>query len=199
MKYLILLLLPFSVFADQISLQGSTRVTNSADYYTVKDRRIQYNYDLKDDYIFLQYRQIGVCPTYCGFRYEAKGIGYGINHKVGKFNFFAQAGYYFIDNSVGVTQHNESIEYHLNNRYSFFGGGYQKFKSFEVETEDTYGITLGFDIPIRDYGFKVSYTHMAIKEVLIGRFNYDPSSLNLWWEPVRRSQDTINAGFYWNF
>jgi hypothetical protein len=188
MKILLLLLLPFNVIAGQISIQESTRLTDTNTYYISTDRRIQYT---SDNY-FIQIRRAGVCPYYCGFNYEMLGIG--IHSKQGR--FFAQSGIYYVRNTLGRAKFNENLFYYLNARFKSFDRPVG-FSSYEVKNDKiTFGITVGYDFPLnKKLGIKISYQYLKVKENIIGYFTED----SLWWDPLHRDLSAANFGFYYNF
>ncbi len=195
----IIFLMPVFSCADQLSIQESSMTNSTSDYYTNRDRRVQYNYDVKDKYVFLQYRRAGACYYYCGFNYDMYGLGFGSTHNIGFATMFIQAGYYIIDNSVGKTVYNEGVYYGLNARFKSFEKP-MHFTGYEVKNKNTYAMTIGADIPLNSYsGVKISYQHMRLKEVTIGYVDDTRSFPALWWDPVNRDYSTINAGFYVNF
>lgn len=194
-----LLLIPITVSANQLSISESTRLSDNSVYYMSTDRRVQFNYDLKQNYVFIQARRAGVCPYYCGFNYDMIGVGFGANHKVGFATIFVQAGYYLIKNSVGKTKNNENIYYFMNKRFMSLVHP-KHFKSYEVKNDNAYGITVGADIPLTGRaGVKISYQYMRIKENIIGNFSDPPRFPNLWQDPLNRDMSTISAGLYYNF
>ncbi len=197
--FLILLIIPMISFADQLSVQESSLMNATTTYYTSADRRIQYNYDIKDKYIFMQYRRAGVCPYYCGFNYNMFGLGFGANHKIGFANLFVQAGYYIIKNSIGKTKYDENLYYYFNARFAEMDNT-KNFKSYEVRNNNAYAITIGADIPMtKRAGIKISYQHMKMKENIMGYFSGPDEPLSYWQDPMNRDLSTINAGFYFNF
>lgn len=197
MIYLILLLLSFNVVADQISYQEGSRFAETDSYHTSADRRLQYNYG-DDKYAFFQIRRIGICPSYCGFNYDMAGLGLGINHHFDKFSLFAQGGYYIVKNTIGHVKWDENLYYYF--RSKPFGDYPATPKSFEVQNDNAFALTVGMDIPFNEnFGFKVSYQHLKIKENIIARFDEVPGSLNLWWVPVNQNLSTLGAGLYWKF
>lgn len=182
--------------AGQVSYQESTLINSDVFYSTSADRRLQVNFDTGDNYFFLQYRKAGICPYYCGFNYDMFGAGYGVRHKIGVMTLFAQAGYYFIKNSVGVTKYDENLYYFLTEKF----GNHPEFKSYEVTNDNAPGVTVGMDIPLgRAWGIGLAYQYMKVKENIIGRFTNDPKSLNLWWNPKNRDLSTISAKIYFNY
>ena len=192
---IVIMMLASITYAQQVTYQESSLANTDVFYHESADRRIQYNHG-DDKYIFLQYRKAGICPYYCGFDYNMLGLGLGINHKFGIYTLFVQSGFYIIKNSVGVTKYNENLYYYLTEKF----GPHPGFKSYEVTNDNTFGITVGVDIPYtKNVGFKFSYQYMKVKENIIGRFTDDPGSLNLWWNPINRDLSTINAGLYYNF
>ena len=195
----VLLLLSTTAIADQLSIQESSLTTATTTYYTNIDRRAQYNYDIKDKYVFMQYRRAGACPYYCGFNYNMYGLGIGINHRFTFVTMFVQAGYYIIDNSLGKTAYNENLYYYMNARFKSFDKP-MHFKSYEVKNDNTFGITVGADIPFTNHtGVKFSYQYMKIKENIIGYLTEGAEFPALWWDPINRDYSTISAGFYYNF
>ena len=197
MKYLLLLLLSFPVYADQISYQESAQLSNQDHIYTSADRRLQYNYGDKK-YGFLQIRKMGVCPDYCGVDFLMLGLGLGVNHNFGVLSVFAQGGYYFVKNSAGVTKDDENLYYYFRAHPEF--GTLRPVKSYEVKTDNAISFTVGMDIPYnKNAGFKLSYQYLKIKQNIIARFTDDPNSLNLWWVPQNYDYSSINAGIYIKF
>jgi len=199
MKTLLLLLtlLPVMTYADQFSYQENTRVTDTSQYYGSHDRKFQYNFDIDDNYLFLGYRRAGTCPYYCGINYDMYGIGYGINHKSDWVTLFAQIGYYKIDNNINETKQNDNLYYYLNARFASFDNP-KSFKSYSVTNSDTFGITVGADLPLNNWmGIKLSYQYMKMKEIIRGNFNEEETIY--WHDPVNRDMSTISAGVYVNF
>lgn len=197
MRYLIIIAIFFSstAAADQFSVQESTRLNDTELYYISKDRRAQYNFG-EDEYWFVQCRRAGMCPKYCGFNYDMFGFGFGKYD--GK--FFAQAGIYYVTNTLGHVDYDENLRYYLNYRFNRLDNLLQ-FKSYEVKNDKiTFGITLGFDHKLTDrFGIKFSYQYIKVKEVITGYFTDPPQFPYLWWDPVNRDLSTVSFGFYVNF
>lgn len=190
---LALLLISSSAFAGQVSYQEGSMTTSNANYYGSGDRRLQVNFG-DEDYIFMGYRRLSVCPHYCGFDYDMLGLGIGQKYKVGFANIFAQVGYYKIENSVGKTDHNENLFYYFNARFGFHHRQY--FESYEVKNDDALGVSIGVDVPLNKHiGIKFSYQYMKIDENIIGIIN----SKEYWHDPVSRDVSTIGAGVYVDF
>lgn len=81
MKVLILFFLVTmtnSVTADQLSIQSGSLVNNIDTYYVTYDYKVQYEHG-DNRYGFIQYRNIGTCPSYC----EYNAIGLGARHDFG--------------------------------------------------------------------------------------------------------------------
>lgn len=199
MKTLILSLLTVSTcYADQFSYQESSLMNTTTTYYTNMDRRIQYNHGDKN-YVFLQYRRSGVCPYYCGFNYDMYGLGIGKYFNYKDIKLFAQTGYYIVDNSIGKTKYDENLLYYFNARFGDLTE-LRHFKSYEVKNDNTFGITIGTDIPLtNNAGIKFNYQYMKIKEVITGYFTDKGANGALWWDPVNRDMSTLSAGFYIDF
>lgn len=193
MRYILLFLISFNVLADQISYQESSRLNDTEFYYISKDRKAQYNFG-DEDYWFIQYRRAGVCPYYCGFNYNM--FGFGIGKYDGK--FFAQAGIYYVTNTLGHVKYDENLRYYLNYRFNRMDN-LLKFESYEAKNDKlTYGITLGFDHKLSDrFGIKASYQYIKVKEVITGYFTDPPDFPNLWWDPVNRDLSVVSIGFYY--
>lgn len=199
MRLIIILMIMIMVSvaqADQISYQESSRPSDTDNYHTSKDRRLQYNFG-DEQYTFLQYRQTGVCPYYCGFNYDMYGLGVGRSYKSSFATIFVQAGYYIVDNSVGKTKNNENLYYYFNRRFASFDKPVN-FEKYEVKNKNTFGVTIGADIPLNNWaGIKFSYQYMKLKENITGYFN--EAETIYWHDPVNRDLSTISAGLYVNW
>jgi len=180
--------------ADQLSFTKGAAF-NDTDIATTRDWSFQYNKDISDKYLFVNYRQVAVYPTYCCFQMTMIGLGLGKTIYFDKISLFSQIGYYLVDNNVGTTDFNEPLHYY----FEKFGPYDRHFQSYTVHNENALGLTVGLDIPMGGWGIKTAIQIIDIKMDLQANLSDPPTHADLKEDPMTRSFSSYRMGVYINF
>lgn len=167
---------------------------------------LEINYRPTDSsgFIFASIEEARIYPKGNSHNITLAGVGVGIKHNLGKhFSVFGQFGYYFVKNNWGNRREfNESAHYYLNDRWkdSIRHGDYYNFDSIEIDHENTFAGTIGFELnyPITQRlsaNMGVSYRNMKVRELIRGKrdewtkYHHPDAS---WEFDISRNMSTLN-------
>lgn len=193
-----------------------SRLADNDMYQTGSWQGIQISYGSDDGYGFISHETADIIPVYNIGQLTLVGLGWGMKHELTpNLKLFGQLGYYMASHenqgrndmwANGDTA-SEGMYYYMNKRYAgIHYGGLVNFNEYQIEYQDTFGISLGFEYTKAitknlDVGFSVEYRAMKLREllrVMAPQWKYDETGA-CWQQEFNRNYSSIGAGLTLNY